>query len=280
MPTCLRCLEKKPLDAFSDAQLVSGKRKCLQCSNPRLHERKVAEGLAGRPLADLGRQRPRAAPPPADATLACTGCGRHLPLRSFSARQRSPQGKGRCTACAASAYAANTAEQQAAAKRRRLEEAATPATAPPLAGGARGGRADSCSDDERYEESLLSCVEAFRPAPAAAPAPLDASNVGHRLLQRLGWSPGAPIGQRGAAAAGSVSGEPTQRDRRGLGHDALCGAGGAGGSVGGAVTTVTPVALVVPPDVLRWEAEPEGAVPGRLDAVNLLPQEQVEVQSG
>ncbi|EOD18276.1 hypothetical protein EMIHUDRAFT_461394 [Emiliania huxleyi CCMP1516] len=190
MPTCSRCLEKKPLDAFSDAQLVSGKRKCLQCSNPRLHERKVAEGLAGRPLADLGRQRPRAAPPPADATLACTGCGRHFPLRSFSARQRSPQGKGRCTACAASAYAANTAEQQAAAKRRRLEEAATPATAPPLAGGARGGRADSCSDDERYEESLLSCVEAFRPAPAAAPAPLDASNVGHRLLQRLGWSPG------------------------------------------------------------------------------------------
>ena len=50
MPTCSRCLEKKPLDAFSDAQLVSGKRKCLQCSNPRLHERKVAEGLAGRPL--------------------------------------------------------------------------------------------------------------------------------------------------------------------------------------------------------------------------------------
>ena len=49
MPTCTACSAKLPLHDFSDAQL-SGRGKCLRCSNPRLHALKLAEGLEGEAL--------------------------------------------------------------------------------------------------------------------------------------------------------------------------------------------------------------------------------------
>ena len=62
MPRCTACHESKPLHDFSDAQLL-GRGKCLRCSNPRLHAKRLADGLDGQPLSELGRSRPKPTAP-------------------------------------------------------------------------------------------------------------------------------------------------------------------------------------------------------------------------
>ena len=191
MPACTRCLAVKPIEAFSDAQLCSGKNKCLMCSNLRLHEQKRAEGLEQQPLSDLGRscgaRKPRLADE--DSLHECSGCRKLLPRKQFSKRQLS-QGHGRCHACAAKACAVNVAKQ---ARKRPVDEMLDD---------------DDDSDDERYKASLLRGVEEARRSSGSCSAgaasssadltlPIDASNPGHRMLQKLGWVPGEGLGLQG-----------------------------------------------------------------------------------
>ena len=138
MPACTRCLEVKPIEAFSDAQLCSGRHKCLMCSNPRLHEKKRAEGLEQQPLSHLGRSRRQADD---DSLHECSGCHKVLPHKHFSKRQLS-HGLGRCHHCAAQACAINVARQ---GKKRPID--------------ALGASDDDNSEDERYKAALLRGVE-------------------------------------------------------------------------------------------------------------------------
>lgn len=185
------------MEAFSDAQLCSGKNKCLLCSNPRLHEQKRVEGLEQQPLSDLGRSRSCGARKPRvdddDSLHECSGCRKLLPRKQFSKRQLS-QGHGRCHACAAKACAVNVAKQ---ARKRPVDEMLDD-----------DDDSDNDSDDERYKASLLRGVEEARRSSGSCSAgtasssanltmPIDASNPGHRMLQKLGWVPGDGLGLQG-----------------------------------------------------------------------------------
>ena len=214
MPTCARCLEVHPLDDFSDAQLQKGRSaKCLRCSNPRLYALKQASDVHDQPLSALGRSRPAKRPPAAelDSTKLCSGCHLDLPLARFSKRQLSPAGKGRCIACAKQATTLNeiaqrTYQQQGAAGRWELE---------------RSG--DDASEEDEYTAELLRVAKRARAKPSAeaVPAshtPLDESNAGHRLLCKLGWTPGSGLGVGGLGEPVAIAEiQRTQRDTAGLG---------------------------------------------------------------
>ena len=234
MPECTLCGVVKPLEAFSDAQLL-GKLRCLSCSNPRLHLQKCAEGLEQRPLSELGRrqrgERVKAQMEDERSSRECTGCKRLLPRRCYSSRQLSSQGHGRCHPCAAQATANNIARQ---AKRRREEDALQLSN-------------DDDTDDELYAQELMSSVEKARaPTCSRLAEPLGKGNAGHRLLQKLGWEPGDAIGVRGHGDA-LLRHPPQQQDRRGLGHrtadEPLLGLAG--------------VARPVLPEELQWEEQHE-----------------------
>ena len=247
MPTCTCCLVVKAIDQFADAQLV-GKGKCLQCSNPRLAAKMLAEGLEQQPLADLGRSRVAGKRPAEQQMRDCSACRRKLPVKSFSSRQLSSQGKGRCKACASQACIANITEQS---KRRREEDEHLVALD------------NDDSEEERYVDSLLwSVSEARKKAndekqKMEPPAGLDKSNVGHRLLTRLGWQPGTALGMSSTGEAGLRDKEPWEqtsqlRSRRGLGAEPAehCVA-----SPDELPSTVVASARAVYPEELSWSAE-------------------------
>ncbi|KAL1511224.1 hypothetical protein AB1Y20_006036 [Prymnesium parvum] len=248
------CHQVKPLDAFSDAQLA-GRGKCLACSNPRLLARRLEESLAGSPLpasaspraaealrincttaeasrincaeAEASQISPFAAEgsqinrtaaeasrinrTAAEASwIKCTACREAKPPSAFSRRQLS--GKGRCARCAADSTAANLREQAEARLKRGREDSAAGSY------GSERSRAD-----EEYEHALLQSVEeaqaAHEKSKRRAQPPLDESNPGHQMLQRLGWEVGTGLGARsdGEVVPLAVSHCP-QRNRLGLGQ--------------------------------------------------------------
>lgn len=217
------CCSALPLEAFSEAQLL-GKRKCLRCSNPRLFAKRAAAELE-QSVAAAAHPRPAKPVRTMDMTRECSCCGRHVPIASFSARQLA--GKGRCPACACMASHLNQQEQQRA-KRPRYAELIE-------LGGAVEELSDAAESDDseaEYERELLRGVEEARAAAAAAAGaqrpeqPLDASNAGHQMLRKLGWTPGSGLGAPGHDGAPQPEPVPaseairSQRDRRGLGLDA------------------------------------------------------------
>ena len=207
MPRCTRCGEVRPLDDFSEAQLC-GRGKCLRCSNPHLHARRSAAGLDSRPLADVGRVCSSPAVPPSDHMRDCSMCGRPTPLSIFSRRQLN--GAGKCPACATRSCAVNEAQQAADARSGRKRARDDALEAFEIDGGSSG--------DEAYARELLRGIDEMR---AAAPSvsnapPLDARNLGHRMLERLGWAPGEAVGRD---AHGVPPSAPLlQHGRRGLGE--------------------------------------------------------------
>ena len=207
MPRCTRCGEVRPLDDFSEAQLC-GRGKCLQCSNPHLYARRAAAGSG--PLAEVGRVRGSPVMPPSDHMRDCNVCGRPTPLSSFSRRQLN--GAGKCPACATRSCANNEAQQAADARSERKRARDDALEAFEIDGGSSG--------DEAYARELLRGIDEMR---AAAPSvsnapPLDARNLGHRMLERLGWAPGEAVGRD---AHGVPPSAPLlQHGRRGLGEGA------------------------------------------------------------
>jgi hypothetical protein len=216
MPECSRCGERKDIHEFSDAQLC---RKifpqCLACSNPRLHDAKMY-GSAPQPR--------RAPDRPIDTNQLreCSACRRHLSVSRFSKRQLA--GAGRCSTCTAKVCAANEQSQAEASCKRRRE-----------------GEADwvdlICAPDpaeERYVCELLEGMEEARRASIAAArrlsseesaaraaGPLDDSNLGHRMLERLGWEPGTGLGARQDGQVLPIAIElPQRRGTSGLGRSA------------------------------------------------------------
>lgn len=157
---------------------------------------KRAEGLEQQPLSDIGRSRSRPCKPQADVDTLheCTGCSKVLPRKQFSKRQLSlllSQGRGRCHACAAQACAVNVTRQ---ARKRPID--------------ALEASDDDDSEDERYKTDLLRSVDEARRSgggtstgatslPADLSVPIDESNPGHRMLQKLGWMPGSGLGLQG-----------------------------------------------------------------------------------
>ena len=202
MPECTSCRTVKPLDDFSEAQLC-GKRKCLQCSNPRLYARRLAARLDHQPLSNLGRSRPSIQPTEPEGTRKCTGCGKQVHLAKYSRRQLS--GKGKCPRCATLSTAANL-EHQAKRKREDSPEPSQNASV-------------SNSEDEAYEQELLRSVDEARKCAHGTHVPhgLDEQNAGHRILRRLGWEPGSALGSQQREQAPLPS-PPSQSDRRGLGQ--------------------------------------------------------------
>ena len=254
MPTCTQCGTRRGLDDFSDAQMC-GRGRCLQCSNPRLWAKRLERGLDHRPLSDLGRTpgsvRPEqelrlpAAAKPAAASVRCSVCCQLLPPSQFSARQLA--GKGKCQSCAKQASAANLVQQADQVRKRQRDgeddldrwmglgsTEETPRSAAAGFHGAaqggepRGGEAEAADAEERYVQELLQGVEEARRAKAragvarrdaaAAPAvPLNESNAGHNLLQKLGWEPGTGLGsQQQGALLPAATLLPGQLGKRGL----------------------------------------------------------------
>lgn len=244
MPKCLRCHEVKPMDDFSDAQLLSGRGKCLQCSNPRLHARRCDAGLSDWPLSDLGRSRPRAPKHVNGGLRECMGCHQQLPLKKYSARQLS--GKGKCHACASQSSALNEAQQ---AKRKRDD-----------IGFFLMGTSEGVDSEDEYVRELLHGVEVARNARKSSVQPepvLDESNPGHRMLQRLGWTPGSGLGARsdGAIMPAAVT-LLTQQDKRGLGQ-VDHGISGESSHVPSETNhSCVGTARPIPVDELVWSAEP------------------------
>ena len=248
MPTCKQCLESKPLEEFSDAQLLSGKNKCLRCSNPRLYSKKCAEGLEH--LSDLGRSRkrlPRKMTEDVVSLHECSACLMRLPRQQFSSRQLSSQGHGRCKECAAQASTRNIAQQ--AKKRQRDFDVDFGA-----------GRGDS--EDEHYEESLLREVVEARVAAAtrlstaaASPSmPIDASNAGHRMLRQQGWKPGHGLGAQSQGDVDPLPLSVVRHGRPGLGQPAINGCDDGSAELADVDTDVmqaTP-GSAQPADWLQW----------------------------
>ena len=143
-----------------------------------------------------------------------------LPLRRFSKRQLS--GAGKCAACAANASAENVASQAQASRKRQLEECLL------------WGEAESSADPEekQYVQALLASVESARRVDAAsdcargaahaasqAMCPLDSTNRGRQMLERLGWEPGEGLGARRDGNLFPLTAEmlKSQRNTSGLG---------------------------------------------------------------
>lgn len=249
MPACSRCLEVRPIEEFSDAQLY-GKRKCLRCSNPRLHAKKVAAetGACKLSLSDVGRSR--LAAPPADGLRACSSCRKLVPIASYSARQLN--GKGNCPSCAKRASEANLARQADQGRKRQRDDLLLDLSA------------DDDSEDEAYAAELLRGVEEARRhaqanerpmEQAGADVAIDEANPGHRMLQRMGWSPGDGLGARNHGRVDPPA-PPSQIDKRGLGlgtEDKAAGARVAAAAGDGAAEPANPgSARAVHADELVW----------------------------
>lgn len=210
MPECSRCGERKDINDFSDVQLC---RKlfpqCLACSNPRLHHAKMY-GSTPQPRRDR--------PTDTNEMRECSACRRQLSVSRFSKRQLA--GAGRC-----STSLPRCAPPTKSLRQRRLGE------------GEAGWVNLMCASDpaeKRYVCELLEGMEEARRASIAAArrlssqesaaraaGPLDASNRGHHMLERLGWEPGTRLGTRQDGQVLPVAiGSPQRRDTSGLGRSA------------------------------------------------------------
>lgn len=232
------------MEDFSDAQLFSGRGKCLQCSNPRLHARRCGAGLSDQPLSDLGRSRPRA-PKGSDGGLReCMGCHQKLPLKNYSSRQLS--GKGKCHACASQSSALNKAQH---AKRRRDDIDFF-----------FMGTSEGIDSEDEYVRELLHGVEVARNARKSLVQPepvLDESNPGHQMLQRLGWSPGSGLGARSDGNILPVAvALHSQQDKRGLGQVDHGISSDSNHVPSETLSSCMGTARGVPVDELVWSTEP------------------------